>query len=142
MRIHLLVIGAVASAAAATALLGTATATAADYVGQTYADASDAMDEDGLDPIVATKVGDQLEEDDCIVIAAWEPPFLRGVGDDFEYSEDEVLVSLNCAGAFATSTDPGASVAHPLGREAKSKAEKQAAEAEEQELAEAETPDE
>lgn len=142
MRMQYSGIAAVASAAAAMALFGTGTAAAADYVGQTYADASEAMDEDGLDPIVATRVGDQLHEDDCIVTAAWEPPFLRGVGDDFEHSEDEILVSLNCAGPYATATDPGASVASPLGREAKSDAEKEAAEQEEQELAEAATPDE
>lgn len=138
MRMQSLGIGALASAAAAMALFGTATAAADDYVGQTYADASEAMDEEGLDPIIATRVGDKLEEDDCIVTAAWEPPFLRGVGDDFEHSEDEMLVSLNCAGAFATATNPGTSVANPLGREPK----KQAEEEEAAELEEAATPDE
>ena len=138
MRKQYMGIGAVASAAAAMALFGTATAAADDYVGQTYADASEAMDEEGLDPIIATRVGDKLEEDDCVVTAAWEPPFVRGVGDDFEHSEDEMLVSLNCAGAFATATNPGASVANPLGREAKEQAEEE----EEEELAEAATPDE
>jgi hypothetical protein len=49
-----------------------------------------------------------------------------------------MLVSLNCAGAFATESNPGASVANPLGREAKEQAEKK----EEEELAEAATPDE
>jgi len=141
MRMHILGMGAVASALAALALVGSATA-AAEYEGETYGDASDAMKEDGLDPIVATRTGDKLEEDDCIVTSAWSPPFIRGVGDDFEKSEDELLVSLNCAGAFATATNPGTSVAHPLGRAAKSKAEEEAAEQEEQELAEAATPDE
>ncbi|OBG19189.1 hypothetical protein A5765_02835 [Mycolicibacterium celeriflavum] len=135
-------IGAMALAAAALALFGTATATADDYVGKTYADASDAMDEEGLDPIVATRVGDKLEDDDCIVVAAWEPPFLRGVGDGFEHSEDEMLVSLNCAGPFATATKPGASVANPIGRAAKSEAEEEAAEQEEEELEAPVTPDE
>jgi hypothetical protein len=138
MKKQILGMGAVASAAAMMALFGAGTAAASDYVGETYADASEAMDEDGLDPIVATRVGDKLEDDDCIVTAAWEPPFVRGVGDDFEHSEDEMLVSLNCAGSFATATNPGASVQNPLGREAK----KQAEEEEEQELEEAATPDE
>jgi hypothetical protein len=141
MKKHILGMGAVASAAAAMALFGTATA-AAEFEGETYADASDAMSEDGIDPIVATRTGDKLETDDCIVTSAWEPPFLRGVGDGFEYSEDEMLVSLNCAGAFATATNPGTSVQHPLGREAKSKAEEEAAAEEEEALAEAATPDE
>lgn len=142
MRLQYLGIGAVASAAAAMALFGTATANADDFVGKTYADASEAMDEEGLDPIVATRVGDKLEDDDCIVVAAWEPPFLRGVGDDFEHSEDEMLVSLNCAGPFATATNPGASVGNPLGRAAKSEAEEEAAEQEEEELEAPVTPDE
>ncbi|MGE2688416.1 hypothetical protein [Mycolicibacterium pulveris] len=107
------------------ALFGTPTA-AADYVGQSYADASAAMDESGLEPIVATRVGDKLEQDDCIVTAAWTPSFLRGVGDDFEPSEGEMMVALNCAGAYASETNPGASVQHPLGRAAKSEAEKEA----------------
>ena len=139
MKYHILGMAAVMTAA--TALFGTGTA-AADYVGETYADASDAMGEEGLDPIIATRTGDTLEEDDCIVTSAWAPPFLRGVGDDFEHSEDEMLVSLNCAGPFATATNPGTSVQHPLGREAKSKAEEEAAAEEEEALAEAATPDE
>jgi hypothetical protein len=137
MNKYLLGIGAFVSAASATVSFGTATATA-DYVGETYADASEAMDEDGVDPIIATRTGGTLPEDDCIVTAAWEPPFLRGVGDGFEHAEDEMLVSLNCAGAFATASKPGTSVANPLGREAK----KQAEEEEEEELAEPVTPDE
>ena len=142
MKKHILGVGAVASAAAMMALFGTGTAAADDYVGQTYADASEAADEEGLDPIIATRVGDKLEEDDCIVTAAWKPPFLRGVGDDFEHSEDELLVSLNCAGPYATATNPGASVASPLGRQAKSDAEKEAEEKEAAALEEAATPDE
>jgi hypothetical protein len=142
MKKQILGMGVVASAAAAMALFGAGTANADDYVGQTYADASDAMDDEGLDPIIATRVGDKLEDDDCIVTSAWAPPFLRGVGDDFEHSEDEMLVSLNCAGPFATATNPGASVQNPLGREAKSQAEEEAAAEEEEALAEAATPDE
>jgi len=54
---------------------------------------------------------------------------------------DEVRLNLNCAGGFATATNPGASVASPAGREARAAAEEAAA-AEEQELAEVSTPDE
>ncbi len=60
MKNTILGLGAVASAAAVMALFGTATA-AADYEGETYADASDAMSEAGVDPIVATRVGDKLD---------------------------------------------------------------------------------
>lgn len=144
MKTAIIRFGAVASAASilafTTALLGAGGA-AADYVGETYADASDAMDEDGVDAIVATRVGDTLEQDDCIVTAAWSAPFLRDAGDEFTHSEDEILVSLNCAGGFATTTKPGASVASPLGREAKAEAEEKAAEEEKASLEEVSTPD-
>jgi hypothetical protein len=54
---------------------------------------------------------------------------------------DEVRLNLNCAGGYATATNPGASVASPAGREARAAADEAAA-AEEQELAEVSTPDE
>jgi hypothetical protein len=140
MNKYVLGIGAVGAAAAAMALFGTATA-AADEVGQTYADASEVWDEEGVDPIIATRTGDKLEQDDCIVTAAWTPPFIRDAGDEFTHSEDEILVSLNCAGGYATATDPGASLGSPAGREAKAAADEAAAE-EEAALEEASTPDE
>jgi len=137
MRKQFLGIGAVASAALAMGLFGTATASA-DYAGETYADASEAIEEDGGTPVVAARVGDKLETDDCIVTHSWDASFMR-----IDESDDsEVMLALNCAGEYATATNPGASVASPLGREAKTKAEEEAAKAEEEELAEAATPDE
>jgi hypothetical protein len=115
MQKYVLGVGAAATAAVAMALFGTATA-AADYVGETYADASEAMGEDGVDPVIATRTGDTLEDDDCIVTAAWTAPFVRDGGDEFVHSEDEMLVSLNCAGGYASATNPRASVASPAGR--------------------------
>lgn len=139
MRKYVLGVGAAATAAAAMALFGTATAAAADYVGETYADASEAMSDDGVDPIVATRTGDKLEQDECIVTAAWTAPFVRDAGDEFVHSDSEMLVSLNCAGGHATATTPGASVASPLGRESKAAADEAAA-AEQAELEAASTP--
>jgi hypothetical protein len=141
VRKHILGLGAAAIAAAAMALFGTATASADDYVGQTYADASEAMDEDGVTAIVATRTGDKLEQDDCIVTGAWSAPFVRDGREEFTHSEDEMMVALNCAGGHATATNPGASVASPAGRESKAAADEAAA-AEESELEEVSTPDE
>jgi hypothetical protein len=138
---RILGVGAAATALAVLSLFGSATASADDYVGQTYADATEAMDEAGVTPIVATRTGDKLEQDDCIVTGAWSAPFLRDAGDEFTHAEDEMLVSLNCAGGHATATNPGASVASPAGRESKAAADEAAA-AEEEELAEVSTPDE
>jgi hypothetical protein len=55
--------------------------------------------------------------------------------------QSRVRVSLNCAGGFASATNPGASVASPAGREAKAAADEAAA-AEEEQLEEVSTPDE
>ncbi|MCT7657652.1 hypothetical protein [Mycobacterium deserti] len=124
--------------AAAVALFGAGTATAApDVVGDTYSDAAEAIEEDGGTAVVATRVGDQLEQDECIVVNAWDSAFLR-----IDSSEEQVSLALNCAGPFATATNPGASVQNPLGREAKAAAEEEAEEQEQQELEEAATPDE
>ena len=143
---HLIVLGngAVGAMALSTALLGTGFAAAAgDYDGQTYADAAAAIEESGGTPVVATRVGGQLPQDECIVTNSQDHAFLRDPSDDVYMLSvtDEVRVNLNCAGGYATATNPGASVASPAGREAKAAADEAAA-AEEQELAEVSTPDE
>jgi hypothetical protein len=130
---------AVVAVAASAALFGAGVAAAApDVVGDTYADAEEAISDDGDSAVVAARVGDKLDQDDCIVTNAWDASFLR----IDESSSGEVMLALNCNGAYATATNPGTSVQHPLGREAKTQAEEEAAEQEEQELAEAATPDE
>jgi hypothetical protein len=128
---------AVAAAAVSLALFGAGTAAAApDVVGMKYSDAQEEIEDSGGSAIIATRVGDKLEEGDCIVTNAWDASFLRIDSS----ASDQVQVALNCAGEYATATNPGASVGSPLGREAKSQAEEEAAEQEEQELAEAATP--
>jgi hypothetical protein len=114
-------------------------------VGMKYADALQEIKDAGGKARIVTRVGDQLVEDECIVSNVWDSSFLRIDKAD----RDEVSVALNCAGGYATATSPGASVASTLGREAKLeadrevwKARREAAEQEEQELAEAATPDE
>ncbi|MCV7280602.1 hypothetical protein H7J88_13190 [Mycolicibacterium flavescens] len=138
MRLQMLGVGAVATAASAMVLFGTATAAAApDVVGQPYSDAVEAIEEGGGTAVVAARVGDKMDQGDCVVVNAWDSSFLR-----IDESGSQVSLALNCAGEYATATNPGASVAHPLGREAKSKAEEEAAEEEEQALEEVSTPDE
>jgi hypothetical protein len=142
---HLTVLGAGAFGAMAltSTLFGTGVAAAGEYDGQTYADAAAAISESGSTPIVATRVGGSLSQDDCIVVNSQDHSFVRDPFDDVYvlHVTDEVRLNLNCSGGFATVTDPGPSVASPAGREAKAAAEEAAA-AEEQELAEASTPDE
>ena len=142
---HLIVLGTgvVGAMALSTALLGTGVAAAGDYDGQTYADAAAAIEESGATPVIATRVGGQLSQDECIVTNTQDHSYLRDPSDDVYMLAvtDEVRVNLNCAGGYASATNPGASVASPAGREAKAAADEAAA-AEEQELAEVSTPDE
>jgi hypothetical protein len=138
-RSIVLAAGAAVTASALTALFGTGVAAADDYAGQTYADASSAAGDAGLDVIVASRVGDKVEQDDCIVTSSQSAPFLHG--DEFAHVEDTIMFNLNCNGGYATANTPGPSLASPEGREAKAAADEAAAE-EQQSLEEASTPDE
>jgi hypothetical protein len=109
------------------ALFGTGVAAADDYAGQTYADASSAASDAGLTSIVAARVGDKLAQDQCLVTRSQNAPFSSA--DDGSHRSKEVQFYLNCAGAYATATNPGASVASPAGRDAKAAADQAAAEA-------------
>ncbi|HJT95339.1 MAG TPA: hypothetical protein VJ777_25955 [Mycobacterium sp.] len=136
--------GAFVVASSSLALFGSGVAAAApDVIGQPYSDAVSAIEEEGSTAIVAVRTGDKLPQDECIVTNAWDAPYLRPMTDDvyFEKAQGEVMVALNCAGGYATATNPGASLLSPAGREAKAAADEAAA-AEEQELAEVSTPDE
>jgi hypothetical protein len=139
----LIMVGAaVAAASISTALSGAGVAAAApDVVGQTYADASTAIEDSGGSPKIAVTVGSKLAQDDCIVTNAWDAPFMRDVGGEFGHAEGEVMVALNCDGDHATAKGPGASIASPAGREAKAAADEAEA-AQQNELEEVSTPDE
>jgi hypothetical protein len=130
--------GSVVAASALTALFGTGVAAADDYAGQTYADASSAASDAGETVVVAGRVGDKLEQDDCLVTRSQTAPF-ASANDGAHY--DQLQFYLNCNGEYATATNPGASLASPAGREAKAAADEAAAE-EQESLEEVSTPDE
>jgi hypothetical protein len=128
--------GGVAVAGAAASLFGAGIAGAApDVVGDTYNDASTAIEQDGGTAVVATRVGSGADEGECIVTNAWDAPFLR----DGSSADGEVMVALNCNGGVASAGTPGNSAASPAGREAKA-AQDEAAAAEESELEGVSTP--
>jgi hypothetical protein len=145
--------GTVGALAAATALFGTGVAAADSYAGQTYSDASSAAGDAGQTVVVAARVGDQLDQGDCIVTRSQTAPFASA--NDGAHVSNTVQFYLNCNGGVATATNPGASVASPEGRAAKAAAdeaaakalaeqqaaEQQAASQQEQELAQVSTPD-
>jgi len=123
------IVCAAGSAVAATALMGlfgTGVAAADGYVGQTYADASSAASDAGLTVVVASRVGDKLSQDECLVTRSQTAPFADA--DDGTHVSKQVQFYLNCNGGYATATNPGASLGSPEGREAKAAADQAAAE--------------
>ena len=131
--------GTAVAASAMMALFGTGVAAADDYAGQTYADASSAASDAGLSVVVASRTGDKLEQDECLVTRSQTAPFASA--NDGAHVDGQVQFYLNCNGGYATATNPGASWASPEGREAKAAADEAAAQ-EEAELAAVSTPDE
>jgi pyruvate/2-oxoglutarate dehydrogenase complex dihydrolipoamide acyltransferase (E2) component len=129
--------GSVVAASSLMALFGTGVAAADDYAGQTYADASSAASDAGATVVVASRVGDKVSQDECIVTSSQSAPFIHG--DDFAHVSDMVQFNLNCNGGYATAGTPGPSLASPAGREAKAAADEAAAE-EQQSLEAVSTP--
>jgi hypothetical protein len=128
----LIILGGGVAASVSLALLGSPMASADDYAGQTYADASKAISDSGSTAVVGTRFGDKLSQDECIVVGSAAPSFVRPMTTDvyFETVTSEVRLNLNCAGGYATATNPGASIASPEGREAKAAADEAAAQGE------------
>ena len=132
-----------ASAAGAALLLGAAPAGAVpDVIDRTYNDAKKMIQEAGGNPVIATRTGGGLDEGKCLVANAWEAGYPRVSSRGRIVGNNEVLVALNCNGELAAAGTPGNSALSPTGRDAKAEAAAEAAEQEEQELAQAATPDE
>jgi hypothetical protein len=112
---------AVGATAVSMAFLGTGIAAADDYSGQTYSDASKAISDAGKKAVIASRAGDTLADDDCIVTHSQSAPWIKG--DDFSPVTDTVLVYLNCNATVATAKDPGNSAGSPEGRAAIQKAQ-------------------
>lgn len=134
--------GAIGALALSTAL-GTGVASADDYAGQTYSDASSAASDAGQTVVVAARVGDKVDQGDCLVTRSQTAPFASA--NDGVHVSDTVQFYLNCNSGVASATSPGNSLASEAGRAAKAAEEQAAAEAaaeEEAALAEVSTPDE
>jgi hypothetical protein len=116
-------ITAVGATAVSMAFFGTGIAAADDYAGQKYSDASSAISDAGKKAVIASRAGDTLSDDDCIVTHSQSAPWLKG--DDLSTVSDTVLVYLNCNATVATAKDPGNSAGSPEGRAAIAAAKKQ-----------------
>jgi hypothetical protein len=98
------------------AMFGTGVAAADAYAGQTYSDASSALSNAKMKGVVASRVGDALPQDQCVVTRSENAPWIKG--DHFATVSDTVLLYLNCNAAVASPTSPGNSAASPEGRAA------------------------
>lgn len=99
-------------------------ARADDYAGETYGDAAGQISETGKTAVVATRSGDTLPQDKCIVTHSQTAPWVKGAS--FTPDTNTMLLDLNCNAKVATAKTPGNSAASPEGRAAVKEA-KQAA---------------
>jgi hypothetical protein len=107
------------------ALFGSGIAAADDYAGQTYSDASKSISDAGKKAVIASRAGDTLSDDDCIVSHSQSAPWIKG--DAFAPVTDTVLIYLNCNATVASAKDPGNSAGSPEGRAAIQAAQDKAA---------------
>ena len=98
------------------AFFGTGIAAADDYAGQKYSDAKSAISNAGKKAVIASRSGDTLSDDNCIVTHSQSAPWIKG--DHFAPDTKTVLVNLNCNATVATAKDPGNSAGSPEGRAA------------------------
>jgi hypothetical protein len=74
--------------------------------------------------VIATRVGDITEDDDCVVTSSEKAPWLKG--DDFAPVTDTVLLNLNCNSGVASAKTAGNSKASPEGKAAIAEAKQEA----------------
>lgn len=108
------VFGVPAAALVSLLAFGSGTAAADDYAGQSYSDASAAIASAGQKVVIATTVGDQDAQGDCVVSHSQKAPWIKG--DSFTPVTDTVLVYLNCDAKLASNKAPGNSLASPEGQ--------------------------
>ena len=110
--------------AAGSSTFAPAIAAADDYAGQKYSDVASALADEDLTPVIATRTGDTLDDDDCVVTHSEKAHWIKG--DEFEPVTDTVLLNLNCYSGVASAKTSGNSKASPEGRAAIAEAQKEA----------------
>jgi hypothetical protein len=118
MRIKAVGVGVVAAAAATmmTMMLTPGIAAADDYAGQKYSDVTSKLADASLTGVIATRTGDTMNDDDCVVTSSEKAPWIKG--DDFSPVTDTVLLNLNCYSGVASAKTSGNSTASPAGKAA------------------------
>ncbi len=97
-----------------------------DVTGKYYGQAKEVLSSAGLTPIIATRVGDQVSEDECVIDRIQHADFLGGAGAPVS---NTVYVHLNCYANVASPQQPGYSRQSQLGRAAYEAQQQAAAEA-------------
>ena len=87
-----------------------------DYTGKTYADASSAWSGAKPKGVIASRAGDTLPDDQCVVTHSEKAAWIKE--NKFNAVTDTVLLYLNCNATVASATSPGNSAASPEGRAA------------------------
>jgi hypothetical protein len=108
-----------AAVGATTAMFGVGVAHAEqDITGWKYSDAQASLKSQGLTAQVSARVGDRLQQADCLVTS-----FTKSAKPDggFHGKGQIVLIALDCNGIVASATNPGYSAASPEGRAAAKK---------------------
>jgi hypothetical protein len=123
MRINAVAAGVVAMTAVSTMVLTPGIAAADDYAGQKYSDVTSALGDSGLTGVIATRSGDLVDDDDCVVASSEKAPWIKG--DDFAPVSDTVLLNLNCNAGVASAKTSGNSKASPEGKAAMAEAQKE-----------------
>ena len=111
-------------AALSTMMLTPGIAAADDYAGQKYSDVTSKLADSDLTGVIATRSGDLLDDDDCIVTSSEKAPWIKG--DDFAPVTDTVLLNLNCSAGVASAKSSGNSKASPEGKAAIAEAQQEA----------------
>lgn len=113
-RLIALGLGAVALSATSITLVGAGAASADDYAGKSYSDASSAISGAGQKAVIASSVGDGVSQADCVVERSQKAAWIKG--DNFSPVTDTVLLFLNCNAKLAAPGVSGNSLASPEGR--------------------------
>jgi hypothetical protein len=120
----LIVIGA-GAAGVAMAFVGQSVAhadTLSDVTGKYYGQAKGVLSKAGLNPVVATRVGDLTNDDKCVIDRVQPANFTNGIGAP---TSKTVYVYLNCYANVASANQPGYSRQSQLGAAAYNAAQQQ-----------------
>jgi hypothetical protein len=117
-------VGVLTMAAVSTMLAIPGVAAADDYAGQKYSDVKSKLADASMTGVIATRVGDITNPDDCVVSSSEKAPWIKG--DDFAAVTDTVLLNLNCYSGVASEKTAGNSKASPEGKAAIAAAAQQA----------------